>query len=69
VTFELPRAEHVTLKIYDVLGREVATLVDEMRAAGIYQETFNANRLASGLYFYRLTAGNFGQIRKMMLVK
>jgi len=69
VTFELPKAEHVTLKIYDVLGREVATLVDELRGAGIYQETFNAGRLASGLYFYRLTAGSFGQIRKMMLVK
>ena len=47
----------VTLKVYDVIGREVATLVNETKVAGSYQVTFNASRIASGVYFYKLTAG------------
>jgi hypothetical protein len=59
----------VTLKVYDVLGREVATLVDARMAPGSYTMQFNANGLASGLYLYRLTANNFAQTRKMILAK
>lgn len=69
ITFVLPKAETVSLKVYDVLGREVATLVNERRDAGVYTVPFNAANLASGVYFYKLQAGSFSQTRKMMLVK
>ncbi len=65
-----------TLKVYDVLGNEVATLVDEYKSAGRYEVEFNANGIASGIYFYRiaihsdqLKEGNFSQTRKMLLIK
>ena len=62
-----------TLKIYDILGREVATLVDGARPAGYYEIAFNGSRLASGVYFYRLTvhqgANATTQVKKMMLLK
>jgi hypothetical protein len=58
-----------TLKVYDVLGNEVATLVNEEKPAGSYEVNFNASMLASGIYYYRLTAGTFVQIKKMILLK
>jgi hypothetical protein len=58
-----------TLKVYDVLGNEVATLVNEEKPAGSYEVSFNASMLASGIYYYRLTAGNFVEIKKMLLLK
>ena len=57
------------LKVYDVLGNEVATLVNEEKPAGSYEVDFNASQLSSGIYLYKLTAGNFIQTRKMILVK
>lgn len=57
------------LKVYDVRGREIATLVDEMRAAGRYEAEFDASKLASGVYFYKLQFGSFNQVKKMILVK
>ncbi len=69
IRYELPVASTVSLKVYDVLGREVATLVNERQEAGAYSVTFNANTLSSGVYFYRLQAGNFVATKKMMLVK
>ncbi|MBC8043614.1 MAG: T9SS type A sorting domain-containing protein [Rhizobacter sp.] len=69
IRFSLARPEQVSLKVYDVLGREVQTLLNEKRAAGTYTVPFNASRLASGVYFYRLRAGNFIESKKMMLVK
>jgi photosystem II stability/assembly factor-like uncharacterized protein len=59
----------VTLKVYDILGREVATLVNEEKAAGEYEVEFNAANLPSGIYFYQLKAGSFVEARKMVLVK
>ncbi len=59
----------VTLKVYDVLGRGVATLVNERKAPGSYEVRFDATLLASGVYFYKLTAGNFVQTRKMLVMK
>jgi hypothetical protein len=59
----------VELKVFDVLGREVATLVREYLEPGSYTATFNANRLASGVYAYRLTSGNLLETKKMLLVK
>jgi len=55
--------------VFDLLGREVAVLVNERKAPGSYEATFDANGLASGVYVYRLTAGSFVQSRKMVLVK
>jgi hypothetical protein len=65
----VPAAGRVSLKVYDILGREVATLVDQVRTAGSYSVTFNASTLASGIYFYRMTAGNFIQTKRMLLLK
>jgi hypothetical protein len=59
----------VRIVIYDLLGREVATLANERRAPGIYHDTFDATGLASGVYFYRMTAGSFTQSRKMILMR
>ena len=61
--------QNVVLKVYDVLGNEVVTLVDEFKPAGNYEVEFNANRLASGVYFYRLTAGSFSDSKKLTLLK
>jgi photosystem II stability/assembly factor-like uncharacterized protein len=69
VNSQLPVASNVKLVIYDLLGREVAVLVNERRAPGYYQDTFDASGLASGVYIYRLTAGSFVQSRKMLLIK
>lgn len=55
--------------VYDLLGREVAVLVDEPKAPGSYQVTFDGNGLASGLYIYRFTAGSFVQSRTMVLLR
>jgi hypothetical protein len=59
----------VVLKMYDVLGREVQTLVNEQQAPGVYRVNVNAAGFASGVYFYRLEAGSFVQLRKMLLLK
>jgi hypothetical protein len=70
IEFTLPEDARAVLKIYDLQGREVATLVDEDRKAGVYhQVVFDASRLASGLYFYRLQAGSLQTIKKMLLIK
>ena len=60
---------NVSLKIYDVLGREVATLVNEEKPAGEYEVEFNAANLPSGIYFYQLKAGQFSETKKMVLLK
>lgn len=70
IDFQIAGDEKVTLKIYDVTGKEVITLINnEFRKANFYTQDFNANNLASGIYFYKLTAGKYSQIKKMILVK
>jgi hypothetical protein len=59
----------VTLKIYDILGAEVATLVNEEKVAGRYEVSFDASRLASGVYIYRLQANDYIAVKKMVLLK
>jgi len=59
----------VSLKVYDVLGKHVATLVSEEKSAGNYQVVFNAGNLSSGVYFCKLIANNFTQTKKMILAK
>lgn len=62
-------ASHVTLKVYNILGREIATLVNKIQKAGIYEVDFNSLNLASGVYFYKLQSGNFVESKKMILLK
>ncbi len=69
ILYDLPTSGYVTLKVYDVLGREVTTLVDEKQSAGTHTLTFNAANLPSGVYFCRLQAGPFMQTRKLMVIK
>jgi hypothetical protein len=70
IFYELPKASRVSLIVYDVLGREVATLVDRMQEPGSYTVTFSTqDGRASGVYFYRIHAGNFVSVKKMMLLK
>jgi len=69
VTLSEVEGSFVTLKVYDVLGNTVATLVNEVKPAGTYEVNFNANGLASGLYFYTLNAGEYSQTKKMILLK
>ena len=65
----MPEGNFVSLKIYDVLGNEVAVLVNEEKFAGTYNIEFNASRLPSGAYYYRLQAGTFVETKKMILLK
>lgn len=69
INYQLPVSGKVTLKVYDLLGNEIATLVNEGKAAGTYNLTWNATQLSSGVYFYRLQAGSLVQTRKMILLK
>jgi photosystem II stability/assembly factor-like uncharacterized protein len=69
IKYTLPKKTHVKLSVFDVLGEEVAVLANEVKQAGRYEEKFDASRFASGTYFYKLTAGDFTQTKKMMLVK
>lgn len=69
IKYSVPVSEFVTLKVYDVLGNQVAALVNEQNAAGSYEVEFNAAELSSGTYFYKLQAGNKVETRKMMLLK
>jgi hypothetical protein len=69
VTLSGVEGSRVQLKIYDVLGNEVSTLVNEYKSAGSYEVEFNANNLSSGVYFYRLQVGTYVQSKKMILTK
>jgi hypothetical protein len=69
ISYQIRSDGWVTLRVYDVLGREVATLADGYQQAGSYTKTFDASRLSSGVYFYRLQAGSFVNTKKMVLAK
>jgi hypothetical protein len=69
IEFSIPKQTQVTLKVYNLIGQEVATLVNGVLGAGQHSVTFNASRLASGVYFYSIQAGNFTNTRTMMLLK
>jgi photosystem II stability/assembly factor-like uncharacterized protein len=69
IIYQLPMNEFVTIKIFDVLGREVTTLLKEHKSAGSYNTIFNANNISSGTYYYRLQAGNYSATKKMQIVK
>jgi hypothetical protein len=69
IVFSLPADAHVSLKLYDLLGREVRTLIDEVRTASSYEVPVNMEGLASGMYIYRLVSGGFQAVKRMMYVK
>lgn len=69
VTYSLPKAAYVILKVYNLLGREVATLVDQQMPSGAHQATWNAQGMTSGVYFYKISAGNYSKTRKMILLQ
>jgi len=70
ISYSLPNSDFVTLKIYDMLGREIQTLVGDFEQAGIYSKNFETSKLSSGIYFYRLQVGNnFLETKKMLLIR
>jgi len=69
INYSLPQQGMVTLKVYNIIGQEVGTLVNGYRNAGTHSVAFNAQQLSSGVYFYRLQAGNFSSVKKMLLLK
>ena len=69
IKYDLPEAGHVVLKVYDILGREVATLLNEEKQAGRYTIEFNGSKFSSGIYLYRIQAGNYSSVKKMILIK
>ncbi len=69
IQYAIPKSEHVTIKVYDELGKEVSSLVNENKEAGQYRVNFNGSNLASGIYYYRIAAGDFSEVKKLMLLK
>ena len=69
IRYQVSSIAQVTLKVYDILGNEVARLVNEDKPVGSYEVDFDASQLSSGIYLYKLTAGNFIETRKMILIK
>jgi hypothetical protein len=69
IGYSLPVTGSVCLKVYDIVGREVATLVNETKEAGSYQVTFNASKLASGVYFYKLQSSSYTSVKKLLMIK
>jgi len=69
ISYQLPKSSFVTLKVYDIIGREVSLLVNEKQNAGTYEVTFDASHLASGVYFYRIQVGPYINTKKLLLLK
>jgi hypothetical protein len=69
ISYQVPSAGHINLKVYDILGREAAILVDEIKPAGTYSVRWEASHFSSGMYFYRLQAGHFVDTKKLLLIK
>lgn len=69
IKYSVPHGGPVTIKVYDLLGKEIAKLVNEEKMAGSYEYIFNASNLCSGIYYYRITIGNFSETKRMVLLK
>jgi flagellar hook assembly protein FlgD len=69
ISFSLPEQAKVKVVIYDALGTQLEVIADDVKSAGTYNVTWNASNYASGVYFYKLEADNFVQVRKMVLMK
>lgn len=69
ITYQIPRSVHVNLEIFNQLGQSISTLVNEFKASGSYEVSFNSMEIPSGVYFYRLRAGDFSETKKMLLIR
>ncbi|MEX0844373.1 MAG: T9SS type A sorting domain-containing protein, partial [Balneolaceae bacterium] len=69
ISYDLPEASDVMIKIYDITGREVAELINTRQSAGTHNIEWNAKQFATGVYLYRITAGDFTAVRKLTLIK
>ena len=69
ISYQVSKEEFVSIKVYDLLGHEVATLVNEVKHAGSYSTGWNASGMCSGIYFYKMQASSFSAMRKMLLLK
>jgi hypothetical protein len=69
IRFSIPKAGHVSLKVYNVNGQEVASLIDEVKSPGTFETTFRTDGVAPGTYFYSLKANGFSETRKMVVLK
>lgn len=69
IRYNIPKESFVTIKVFDVLGKEIVTLINEYKHEGKYEIEFNAVSLTSGIYYYRLQSGDFVQTKKMILLK
>jgi hypothetical protein len=69
IRYNLPSESNVSIEIYDILGRKLQTLVDDKQPAGYHQAVWNANSRSSGIYFYRIQAGEHSETRKMLLIR
>jgi len=69
IQFNIPKQSLVSLKVYDVIGREVSVLAEGVHSTGVYSVQFDASSLSSGVYYYKLTAGSFSSIKKMLILK
>jgi hypothetical protein len=69
IKYGIPESGSVMIKIYNILGMEVLTLVNERKDAGVHSASFNAAGLSSGVYFYKIQSGDFSDIKKMVLIK
>lgn len=69
IDYSIPKTSLVTIKLYDILGKEILTVVNEEKSAGNYSVQFNGGNLSSGIYFYRMQSGNFVETKKLLLLK
>jgi hypothetical protein len=69
IKYQIPEESEVVIKIYDILGAEVVTLLNDLKKPGTYEVEFNAQNLSSGTYFYRIVAGEYVEMKKMVLMK
>ncbi len=69
INFSIPKSGHVTIKVFDILGKETSVIVNEDYSAGNYRKEFDASDLSSGVYFYKITAGSFSETKKMVIIK
>jgi hypothetical protein len=69
IEFQVLNTTPVSIKVYDLIGREVAVLINEVKQPGVYQVSFDGENLASGVYFYKMVAGDFSSVKKMNLLK
>jgi len=69
ISFSIPKDGLVTLKVYDILGKEVVTVINELQTAGTKNITFDASELSSGVYYYQLVSGEFTSTKKLILMK